>query len=159
MKERIKNLITNNRTIAEFFIAIWVFGIICQIALAVAGIWYEPFRKEPVYYYVGLWVGILIATIYVYFLQRSLSKALDFESETATKLVRRDSIIRYFSLVIVLGVLMITDIISPLTAFLGIMGIKAGAYLTPLTDKVMIIFIGEEPVAEGEPVSDDNDIE
>jgi heme O synthase-like polyprenyltransferase len=51
---------------------------------------------------------------------------------TATK----QNIIRYFAVVIVLGVLMMTEIGNPLAAFLGVMGLKVSAYIQPLFIKM-----------------------
>lgn len=134
------------------------FGIICEIVLLVAGIWYSPILQRKAYYSLGLLTGVIIAVFYGYHMYRSLDKALDYDKDTATKLVTKDSLIRYGALVLILAGLMLVDIVSPLTAFLGIMCLKAGAYLQPLMYKITVIFIGEEPVTESMPIPDDNNI-
>ena len=62
----------------------------------------------------------------------SLDKALDLGQEGAVKKMRSYSLIRYAVALMVLGMMMIFDFAGPLTAFLGLMGLKVSAYLQPL---------------------------
>ena len=43
--------------------------------------------------------------------------------------------IRYFVVIIVFGILMITRIGNPLAAFVGVMGLKVSAYVQPMLSK------------------------
>ena len=140
MREKIKE----KRTLFELCTGIITFGIICQIALAIAASLTDSIGKRPVYYFVGLWIGIMGAIGYGFHMYHSLSIALGCDPDTAVKVVKKGSIIRYVSLVFILGGLMVIDVVSPLTAFLGVMGLKAGAYMQPLTYKILSKFIGEE---------------
>lgn len=141
MKEKIKE----NRTLAELILGIFLFGVVCQIIISIVGIWYKPFIQQFFYYSLGLWIGEVLAVIYAFHINRSINIALDQDSDTASKLMRKDSIIRYVALTLILAGLMLTNLVSPLTAFLGVMGLKAGAYMHGLCYKIMVIFIGEEP--------------
>ena len=42
------------------------------------------------------------------------------------------NLVRYFVLIIFLVLLMITDFANPLAAFLGLIGVKTGAYMQPI---------------------------
>lgn len=47
------------------------------------------------------------------------------------------------------------DVVSPLTVFLGIMGLKAGAYAYPLVRSFLNPLVGKEPESEYPPLPDD----
>ena len=57
----------------------------------------------------------------------------DFWAQAA---VARHSIIRYLAVILVLGVLMITEVGNPIAAFVGIIGLKVSAYIQPLFAKL-----------------------
>ena len=154
-----KEFIKNNRTFSEMTLGELVFGVISELVLMIIGIWYEPLHNRALYYSLGLLAGIFIAVFYGYHMYRSIERALDFDEDTARKLATKDNLIRYGALVLVMAGLMLVDVVSPLTAFLGIMSIKAGAYMQPLMYKITVIFIGEEPVSESIAEPDDNDIQ
>ena len=54
------------------------------------------------------------------------------------------NIIRYLVFVLVVGAIAVTKIANPLSAFLGIMSIKAAAYMQPFTRKISLRIYGEE---------------
>lgn len=80
----------------------------------------------------GWWVGVLIAIVYGYQMWWSLGKALDLKEDDARKKMTGYSTLRYLFIVIVMAVVMITEIVNPLSAVFGIFALKAGAYLQPL---------------------------
>ena len=102
-----------------------LFGLLCQFSL----VW---FLKDKAGYSIGLWLGIAAALLTILHLSVSLEKALDLDEGGAKKHMVIQNLVRYFVLIIFLFVLMITDFANPLAAFLGLMGVKAGAYLQPL---------------------------
>ena len=57
--------------------------------------------------------------------------------DSASKYVLSQNMIRYGVIVVAFGVLCLLEIGSPLAAFAGIMGLKAGAYLQPFTHKIL----------------------
>lgn len=148
MKERI----IQNRTLFDLILGVILFNIICQIGLVIGChfLW-----GRYAYYSIGLWCGCLIAIFMAWHMNRSISSALDFDSETATKLMRKGTYIRYLAIVIILGGFMIINVVSPLTVFLGIMGLKAGAYSYPLVRRFLNVVVGEEPVSDCPPIPDD----
>lgn len=126
IKERMKN----NETLLEIWAGILIFGIVFQVTI----VW---FLKDKTGYSLGLWLGILASCATTLHLSVSLDKALDYNEGGAKKHMVIQNLVRYFVLIIFLGLLMITDFANPLAAFLGLMGVKAGAYLQPLLHKVI----------------------
>lgn len=126
----IKAGIQNNETLLEMWIGTILFGVLCQISV----VW---FLKDKSDYSIGLWLGIVAALLTVLHLNISLDKALDLGEGGAKKHMVIQNLVRYFVLIIFLGLLMITDFANPLAAFLGLMGVKAGAYLQPLIHKMI----------------------
>ena len=134
----------NNRTLTELILGIVMFDVFCQICFFISGLFTDVVTGRLLYYSAGLWLGMILAVCSAVHMNHSLDKALDCDSGTAQKIVRKDSLLRYGVILIIFGVLMITDVISPLSAFLGLMGLKAGAYLNRAAKKILNRFIGEE---------------
>ena len=125
IKERIKN----NETLLEMWAGSIVFGILCQVSV----VW---FVKDKAGYSMGLWLGIIASVLTLLHLSVSLNKALDLGEGGAKKHMVTQNLVRYFVLIVFLGSLMITDFANPLAAFLGLMGVKASAYLHPFMHKL-----------------------
>lgn len=106
-----------------------LFGVLCQVSI----VW---FVKDKAGYSIGLWLGIVAAVLTMLHLSISLDKALDLDEGGAKKHMVIQNLVRYFVIIVFLVVLMITDFANPLAAFLGLMGVKAGAYLQPFIHKV-----------------------
>ena len=107
-----------------------LFGVLCQVSI----VW---FVKDKAGYSIGLWLGIVAAVLTMLHLSISLDKALDLGEGGAKKHMVIQNLVRYFVLIVFLVVLMITDFANPLAAFLGLMGVKAGAYLQPFIHMVL----------------------
>ena len=125
----IKEKILGNDTLLEMWLGTVLFGAVCQLGL----VW---FLKDKLGYSIGLWLGIMAALLTILHLSVSLEKALDLDEGGAKKHMVTQNLVRYFVLILFLVVLMITDFANPLAAFLGLMGVKAGAYLQPVLHKV-----------------------
>ncbi len=125
----IKEKILSNETLLEMWLGTVLFGVVCQVG----PVW---FLKDKSGYSIGLWLGIVAALLTILHLSVSLDKALDLGEGGAKKHMVTQNLVRYFVLIIFLVVLMITDFANPLAAFLGLMGVKAGAYLQPVLHKV-----------------------
>lgn len=119
-----------NETLAELMIGIFLWGVFWQAA----GVW---FVQDKVSCSVGLWSGVLTAELCALHIYRSLDRALEFSEKDAQKYMMSRSMMRYGLIIVVLLILMITEVGNPLCAFLGVMGLKAAAYLQPLLHKVM----------------------
>lgn len=141
MKKKIREMVSGNLTLFELLAGILFFGIFCQIAGCI-------FLKEKfLYHSAGLWLGAVVAMFMAVHMNASIQKAVVLDAESAEKVSRKDTILRYFAIVLILGVMMVLDFANPLTAFLGIMGLKIAAYCQPLTHKLFIKFEKEENIS------------
>lgn len=121
-----------NETLLELLMGILLFGIVSQVI----GMW---FVKSIFAYTTGLWIGILLAMLAAIHMWWSLDRNLTINADNekgAVAYSTRSNLIRYFVIIIVFLVLCLTDFAYPLAAFLGIMGLKIGAYLQPLMKKI-----------------------
>lgn len=129
------SLYTRNLVLSEMITGIIFYGVVCQIILIpVVFFWLDG---GMIYYSGGLWIGIISAALLAVHMNNSISNALDYDEASAVKLVKKGAIIRYIILLIVFGIMMVTDILNPLTAFIGAMGLKIGAYIQPITHGVL----------------------
>ena len=115
-------------TLLEMCLGIVLYGIVCQIVILF-------FSSEPGYS-IGLWIGIIMAVAGSIHMWWAIDKSLDMASGDATKTVAVQGMIRYFALAVALSILAVSEIASWLFAFLGYMGMKAGAYMQPLIHKI-----------------------
>ena len=119
-----------NETLAELLLGILVWGVFWQAA----GVWFVPDKLSCS---IGLWTGIVTAEICAAHMYKSLDKALDFSEKNAQKYMMSRSMMRYGLIMVILLILMVTEAGNPLCCFLGVMGLKAAAYLQPLLHKAM----------------------
>lgn len=132
-----KELITRmNRTLFELETGICIFGLVCQI--------FVVFAADKTWYSIGLWIGLLTAAFSAYHMWRSLNIGLDLGEKSAVGYLSRQNIIRYVVIAAVLIGTAVTKTGNPLTAFLGVMGLKAAAYMQPFTKKISKLLYGEE---------------
>ena len=124
MTDRLKGI---NRGLLELSLGILFLGMICLIV----GI---CLVEEPVLYAVALLLGVLLALITAYHMYRTLDRALDLGAD-ASKAVTTANLIRYVCIIVVFGLVWLTGL-NPLFTFLGLMTLKFGAYMQPLTHKV-----------------------
>ena len=93
--------------------------------------------KDRFSYTLGLWIGGMLAAALAWHMWKTLDQALSMGETGAQKLMRRQSAIRYGLMVVILGILTVTEAANPLAAFLGIMTLKVAAYLQPITHNVI----------------------
>ena len=140
-KETMKAFILKmNRTLFELETGILIFGIFCQLCLL-------SFAKRG-QYSAGLWIGILTAAFAAFHMWRGLDRGLDLGEKGAVSYLSRQNIIRYLVIVLVLILTAVSGVANPLTAFLGIMGLKVSAYMQPFTKRISKILYGEELLPE-----------
>lgn len=116
-----------NETVYELIIGIILFASLCQMSI----VWLV---ERKLWYSAGLWIGAAFAVFCAFHMYRSIDMAFDFGSD-AGKILQKKSIQRYLMIVILLGTLMVTELANPLSAFLGLMGLKVAAYIQPFTHK------------------------
>lgn len=137
-------------TIIEMSIGIILFALVSQIVAFFAS-------KRIIYYGLGIWLGAILAILCAIHMYHTFDKAFDFDEKNAIKIARNGALLRYFVLCAIFAVIMIFDIFSPLTTFLGLMGLKAGAYLQPLTHKTLIKMGKIEPDPIPEPMPEEEE--
>lgn len=137
MRIKMKAAITKvNRTLFELETGILIFGIIGQI--------FVIFLQDKAGYSIGLWLGILIAALAAFHMWFALDKGLSLGERNAAKYIGRHSIIRYSFITVALCLIALSGIANPLSAFLGIMGLKAAAYMQFFTKRISKLIYGEE---------------
>lgn len=133
MKEKITRI---NRTLFELETGIVIFGAVCQLFVFLI--------EDKAAYSLGLWMGILVAGLSAFHMWWSLDRALELPERAAVKSMSTHNILRYVFITAVLALIAISGIANPLSAFLGIMGLKASAYLHFITKKISTMIYGEE---------------
>lgn len=118
-----------NDALPELIVGILIWGVFCQLA----GVW---FVRDRLGCSIGLWIGVLTAVAMAIHMAWSLDIAVDFGEKDATAIMTKHNLIRYAIVLIVEGVIIATGFANPLTAFLGIMGLKVAAYMQPITHKI-----------------------
>ncbi len=126
MMERLRN----NETLRELMIGIAVWCILAEGILLLL-------CKGKLYQSIGLAAGFVTALILAYSMAASVEEAVLLDEKGAAGFIRRKAVFRYLLACTVIVVLAITDIGNPLTCFAGMMGLKIGAYLQPLTHRVI----------------------
>ena len=143
MTERLKKC---DRAILELLTGILVFLIFCQLAGILAGLFF-PLKEEL--FAMGLWSGGLMAGILALHMWRSLQKAFLCDEKTAARIVAGGYLFRYFLTAVYLVGLFYLKAGYVLAGFLGVMALKAGAYLQPAVHKCYNRLFGEsDPAAQ-----------
>lgn len=125
MMEKLRKL---SDVLPDLLIGIVLYGIVCEVVLLF-------FAKDKLSLSIGLVVGIMCAMAMAIHMAWSLNMALDLGQEGAVSKMKMHNLIRYGVVVVLFGLLMVSKVGNPLTAFLGVMGLKVAAYLQPITHK------------------------
>lgn len=133
MKEKITRI---NRTLFELETGIVIFGAVCLLFVFLV--------RDKAGYGFGLLLGILTAMLGAFHMWWSLDRALDLPERAAVKSMSVHNILRYVVIAAVLALTAISGAANPLAAFLGIMGLKASAYMHFITQKISTTVYGEE---------------
>ena len=127
-------LLKENKTLFEILAGIAVYGCVAQILLLV-------FSQRPAYRAVGLWTGILCAAFMVIHMNACLEETVTRDEKGATAYARKMVLLRYLVVCAVLVLIGMTGIGDPVLFIVGTFGLKIGAYLQPVTDKVLHVFL------------------
>ena len=122
-----------DETLKELLVGILLFEL---LAFGIV-VW---FVKSPVRFFIGLWAGAIVAGFAAVHMHWSIRKNLDSNAgreSAANAYSVKSSMIRYAAILVVFAAFCVTDVAYPLAVFLGIMGLKAGAYLQPFTHKYL----------------------
>ena len=127
MKEK---LFGKDSVLGELIIGILFYGILVQIAGLI-------FFEEKLLYAIGLWIGVAGAIAMACHMEYSIEQIVNMEEGKAPGKLRTHAILRYFAAVLIVMAVFFLKIGNPLTCFAGIMGLKVGAYMQPLTHKIL----------------------
>lgn len=125
----IKKIRDMNSALPGLLGGIVLFGAVSQIV----GLF---FVEEKINYSIGLWVGVLVAVFMAVHMAWSLNRVLGQNAKGAQAAATKQNMLRYLIVILILGILMITQAGNPIAAFVGIMGLKVSAYLQPVFQKL-----------------------
>ena len=141
MLEKMKGL---NRALLELIMGIVFLGVLIQIV----GLFVV---QEPLTFSIALWLGIAAAIGSAVHMYVSLNRALDLGAG-AYGATTKSAMIRYFAWALLLGLVMVTGVLNPIHAFIGLLTLKVAAYLQPFTHKFCnFIFQETDPIPEAMP--------
>ena len=123
-----KKLTHLSDVLPDLWVGILLYGVLCEIVGLI-------FVNDRLFYSIGLAAGIACALFMATHMAWSLNQALDLGEGDAVKKMQVHNILRYVVVVIVFFLLLYTKLGNPLSAFLGVMGLKVAAYLQPFTHK------------------------
>lgn len=133
-----KNTHKIDDTLKELLVAIIVFELAAQI---IGGILVGILLKGGLLKYsIGLWIGAALACACAWHMWWSLDRNLSVNADNegaARAYSIKASLIRYAVVLLVFAGICLTTFSYPLAAFLGIMGLKVGAYLQPFVKRAL----------------------
>ncbi len=121
-----------DETLFQLLMGIVAYAIVCQLI----GMWFVESISAYTY---GLWIGALLAAASAYHMWWSIDKNLTINPDNergAQIYAAKSNMLRYGCILAAFLILCLTDFSYPLAAFLGIMGLKTGAYLQPLMKRI-----------------------
>lgn len=122
MRTRLRKI---NTALPGLLLGIILFGILGQVLVFFL-------VEDKTGYSIGLWVGVFTAVFMAFHMAVTLNTAVERDVKGAQASATRQNIFRYFIVVVILGILMLTEVGNPLAAFAGVMGLKVSAYMQPL---------------------------
>lgn len=133
-----------DRTLLEMWTGIIALGIVLWLAGTV-------FFGGRAFYARSLWFGIILAIVSTIHMFRTLDRGLELDEKRAQKAIFNGYLVRYVFIVIIFGIIMVTNVMNPLVVFMAYMTLKVTALLQPITHKFYNrLFNEEDPVPEPE---------
>jgi predicted Kef-type K+ transport protein len=122
-----------NKTLCELVAGSVLFCMIWELVLLI-------FTQRRLYHSIGLAVGTVICIALAINMADSIDVAVELDEKQAVGYLRKKAAIRYLIVCAAIIILALTGIGNPLTCFAGVMGLKAGAYMQPLTHRLITRF-------------------
>ena len=138
------------RTVLELLLGI----LICGVLFEAAGL---LLVKDKGAYSVGILCGIFIAAGLAIHMAYNLNKALDWDAQFAQKSIRGGAVLRYTMVAVITILLAYFKIGNIYSCFLGIMSLKAAAYMQPFIHKTINKIYKIEEGGCGNAIIDDDD--
>lgn len=137
-----------NPSLPGLVVGIVIYGFIIQII----GVW---FVEDKLGYSIGLWYGIAIAIGMGIHIATVIYDAVTIDGEAnANKRATAKYMLRYTVVAVLFFILGYFKIGSLFTAFLGVMGLKASAYMQPLLNKIVNKLLGRDDAASNDENSE-----
>ena len=122
------NRIRNNETLRELIAGAVLYCLIWAVPLLI-------FTDRKLYQLSGLIIGLIICIVLSVNMASSIDVAVEMDEKGAKSYLTGKASLRYLMVCAVTVLLAVTGAGNPLTFFAGIMGLKIGAYMQPLTHK------------------------
>lgn len=130
-----------NLVLPELELGILFYGIVVQLL----GVW---FVEDKLGYSTGLWIGIILAMGSAVHMAMVLRDSMDLAEKGARVKTTFGYMLRYAVVVVVCFLTGYFKLGNVVTLFIGVLGLKAGAYLQPFTHKFISRMRGEEEIPE-----------
>lgn len=120
-----------NDVLPELIVNIILYGLLVQVI----GVW---FVVDKLRYSTGLWLGIAVAAGMAVHMAVVIRDSVDLMAE---KQIRRRvvlfSLLRYVIVVLAFAAVLFFRLGNPVVMFIGVMGLKAAAYVQPFTHRIL----------------------
>jgi len=123
------NTLRNNRTLREMLIGIVASGIVVAVFCLV-------FAKNVLFNITGLGLGMIGAFFMAIHIACTLEDVVILDEKGAVSYMRKMTYIRYAVVCVLVVLVGVLKIGSPVMCVIGVMLLKAGAYLQPITHKI-----------------------
>lgn len=118
-------------TLKELLCGMICYGVAAQIICLLID------RNHLMYTSLGLWIGVGAGALMGIHMKRNIEDALDYDERGAVKHMRKGYVFRYAVVALLFGATVYFEIGNPITLLVGVMGLKIGAYIQPMTHKVL----------------------
>lgn len=123
------NQLRTNTTLKELIAGATAYCIVWEIILLIL-------TERKLYHSIGLLAGLIICIVLAVSMAQSIDVAVDLNEKGARAYIRKKASLRYIIVCGAVVLLELTGFGNSLTFFAGIMGLKIGAYLQPLTHRI-----------------------
>lgn len=135
-RERLNQMLKRiNDALPELILGILIYEIVVEFT----GIW---FVKDKLGYSIGLLIGAATAIGMAVHMAVVLRDSMDMAESGRTRRIALQYVLRYLVVVAVFFVTAYFEIGNVMVAFVGVMGLKVGAYVQPFTHKVILKLLG-----------------
>lgn len=114
--------------VKELIFGIVLFGILTEVVILLA-------LDDKLFYTIGLIVGVICAIFMTFHMNSSMEDALDLDEINAGKHLKKSYGLRTMVVLLMMFLVYYTKVGSIITMFIGVMGLKVGAYIQPFTSK------------------------
>lgn len=118
-----------NKTLREMLAGLVAAGVVVTVICLI-------FSKDILFNCIGLWIGIVGAAFMVIHMAYTIEDVVLLDEKSAVGYSRKMTFIRYIVVCILVVLTGVTKIGSPVMCVIGILLLKAGAYLQPLVHRI-----------------------